>query len=48
MLYAALLELVVFRSIGLRDLWDVALSTGMMTSVVFILIAAGAAFSWTI
>ena len=47
-LYAALLELVVFRSIGLRDLWDVALSTGMMTSVVFILIAAGAAFSWTI
>lgn len=47
-LYAAILELVVFRSIGLRDLWDVALSTGVMTSVVFILIATGSAFSWTI
>jgi C4-dicarboxylate transporter, DctM subunit len=47
-LYAAFLELVVFRSIGLRDLWDVALSTGVMTAVVFILVAAGAAFAWTI
>ncbi len=47
-LYAAILELVVFRSIGLRDLWDVALSTGVMTSIVFILIATGSAFSWTI
>ncbi|MDQ7777151.1 TRAP transporter large permease [Paracoccus aminovorans] len=47
-LYAAMLELVVFRSIGLRELWDVALSTGVMTSVVFILIATGSAFSWTI
>ncbi|HMQ92652.1 MAG TPA: TRAP transporter large permease [Amaricoccus sp.] len=47
-LYAVVLELVVFRSIGLRDLWDVALTTGTMTAVVFILIAAGAAFSWTI
>ncbi|WP_323715917.1 TRAP transporter large permease [Paracoccus aminovorans] len=47
-LYAAILELVVFRSIGLRELWDVALSTGVMTSVVFILIATGSAFSWTI
>ncbi len=47
-LYAVMLELLIFRSIGLRDLWDVALSTGVMTSVVFILIAAGNAFSWTI
>jgi len=47
-LYAVILELVVFRSIGLRDLWDVALSTGVMTAVVFILVAAGAAFAWTI
>lgn len=46
--YAVILELVIFRSIGLKDLWEVALSTGVMTSVVFILIAAGAAFSWTI
>jgi len=47
-LYATMLELVVFRSIALKDLWHIALSTGMMTSVVFILIATGAAFSWTI
>ena len=47
-LYATILELVVFRSVGIRELWDVALSTGVMTSVVFILIATGSAFSWTI
>lgn len=47
-LYAVILELIVFRSIGLRDVWDIALSTGVMTSIVFILIAAGSAFSWTI
>ncbi|MEM9632663.1 MAG: TRAP transporter large permease [Pseudomonadota bacterium] len=47
-LYAVILEAVVFRSIRLRDLPDIALSTGAITSVVFILIAAGAAFSWTL
>ncbi|WP_066453145.1 TRAP transporter large permease [Castellaniella caeni] len=47
-LYATILELLIFRSIHVRDLWMVALSTGVMTSIVFILIAAGAAFSWTI
>ena len=47
-LYATILELVCFRSIGVRDLWNIALSTGVMTSVVFILIATGSAFSWTI
>lgn len=45
-LYALILELLVFRSIRLRDIPDIALSTGTITSVVFILIAAGAAFSW--
>ncbi len=47
-LYALILEAVVFRSIRFRDLPDIALSTGAITSVVFILIAAGAAFSWTL
>lgn len=47
-LYAVILELIAFRSIGLRDVWDIALSTGVMTSIVFILIAAGSAFSWII
>ena len=47
-LYAVILEVVIFRSIQIRDLMDIALSTGAITSVVFILIAAGAAFSWTL
>ena len=47
-LYALILELLVFRSIRLADVWDIAVSTGVMTCIVFILIAAGAAFSWTI
>lgn len=47
-LYALILELCVFRSIGLKDVRDIALSTGAVTSVVFILIAAGAAFSWVL
>lgn len=47
-LYAVILEVLIFRSIGMKDLWDIVLSTGVMTSVIFILIATGAAFSWTI
>lgn len=47
-LYALLLEVVVFRSIKVRDIFDIALSTSAVTSVVFILIAAGAAFSWVL
>ena len=47
-LYAVILEVIIFRSIRLRDLGDIALSTGAITSVVFILVAAGAAFSWTL
>lgn len=45
-LYAFILEKVIFKSISLKDTVDIALSTGAITSVVFILIAAGAAFSW--
>jgi tripartite ATP-independent transporter DctM subunit len=47
-LYALLLEVVVFRSLRLSQLPEIALSTGLITAVVFILVAAGAAFSWTI
>jgi len=46
--YALILEAFVFRSIRAKDVLDIALSTGAITSVVFILIAAGAAFSWTL
>jgi C4-dicarboxylate transporter DctM subunit len=47
-LYACLLEVVIYRELALRDLKAIALSTGMVTAVVFLLVAAGAAFSWTI
>jgi C4-dicarboxylate transporter, DctM subunit len=47
-IYALLLEMVVFRSIGVRDLLAIAKSTGMITAIVFILVAAGAAFAWVI
>ena len=47
-LYALILELVIFRSITLTELWETAKSTGLITAVVFILVGAGAAFSWVI
>jgi len=47
-LYAAVLEIGVFREMGLADLPKVALSTGLVTAVVFVLVGAGAAFSWVI
>lgn len=47
-LYALLIEIVVFRSIGIRDLWSIALSTGLITGVVFVLVGAGNAFSYVI
>jgi len=46
--YALLLEMVIYRQVKLADLPKVALSTGMITAVVFILVAAGMAFSWII
>ncbi len=48
LLYALLLEMVVYRTINFKDVYDVALETGVVTTVVFILIAAGAGFSWLI
>jgi tripartite ATP-independent transporter DctM subunit len=47
-LYALVLEVVVFRAVRLRELPELALSTGLVTAVVFILVAAGTAFSWTV
>ncbi|MCK5934325.1 TRAP transporter, DctM subunit [Fulvimarina manganoxydans] len=46
--YAILLEMLIFRSLKLSDVFDIAKSTGLITAVVFILVAAGAAFSWVI
>jgi len=47
-LYALILELMIFRSIDLAGVWETAKSTGLVTAVVFILVGAGAAFSWII
>ncbi|MEM9632108.1 MAG: TRAP transporter large permease [Pseudomonadota bacterium] len=47
-LYAAILEFVIFRSLKPADMYTIAKSTGLITAVVFILVGAGAAFSWVI
>ncbi len=45
-LYAFLLEFVVFRSLKLAEIYRIAKSTGLITAVVFILVAVGNGFSW--
>ncbi len=47
-LYAFVLEVFIFRSLKISDILDIALETGLITAVVFILIAMGQAFSWII
>jgi tripartite ATP-independent transporter DctM subunit len=47
-LYALILEVVIFRSLSLKGVYDTAKSTGLITAVVFILVGVGAAFSWVI
>lgn len=47
-LYALILELLIYRSIKITDIYRIAVSTGVVTSIVFILLAAGGAFSWII
>lgn len=45
-LYALILELYIFRSIKVKDLHQLALNTGVVSAVVFLLVAAGQIFSW--
>ncbi|MBC7322770.1 MAG: TRAP transporter large permease [Acetomicrobium sp.] len=47
-LYAVLVETFVYRHLKIKDYYRIALSTGIVTAVVFILVAMGAAFSWLI
>ncbi|MBK1734453.1 C4-dicarboxylate ABC transporter permease [Halorhodospira abdelmalekii] len=47
-LYALVLEFVIYRSLRLADLFAVARSTGLITAVVFILVGAGQAFAYAI
>lgn len=46
--YALILEVLIFRSITISDFYSIAKSTGMVTGVVFILVGAGAAFAWVL
>lgn len=46
--YALLLEVVIYRELTLADVPRIALSTGLVTAAVFVLVAAGTAFSWVI
>jgi tripartite ATP-independent transporter DctM subunit len=47
-LYAFVLEVLIFRSIKLKEIPNIALSSGIVTSAVFVLVAGGQAFSWVI
>lgn len=47
-LYALFLEMVCYKSIKWKEIPDIALETGVITGVVFILLSMGAAFSWVV
>lgn len=47
-LYAFILEVLIYRSIHIKDLPTIARSTGIVTSAVFVLVAGGQAFTWVI
>eukprot|EP00913_Durusdinium_trenchii_P028497 g26725.t1 len=47
-LYAVVLEVFLFRELSWKQLPEIAVSTGLVTAVVFVLVGAGAAFSWVI
>jgi tripartite ATP-independent transporter DctM subunit len=47
-LYAIIVECFIYRQLGVKDIVDAALSTGLITAVVFILVGMGQAFSWYI
>ncbi|MBU9722113.1 MULTISPECIES: TRAP transporter large permease [Bacillaceae] len=47
-LYALILEVLIYRTIKLKNIPKIAMSSGLVTSAVFILVAAGQAFSMAI
>jgi C4-dicarboxylate transporter, DctM subunit len=44
--YAAFVGLVLYRSITLADLWDVAVETAVASGVVMLIVAFGGLYSW--
>lgn len=47
-LYAAIIEVFVFKTITIKDIPTIAKTTGLLTATIFILVACGQAFSWVI
>ncbi|MDR0355912.1 MAG: TRAP transporter large permease [Deltaproteobacteria bacterium] len=47
-LYAFIVEVFIYKNLKLKDIYKIALSTGLVTGVVFILLAMGAVFSWIV
>ena len=47
-LYSVVVEVLLYRHVSLKDLCRISLSTALITAIVFILVAAGSAFSWLI
>jgi len=47
-LYASILELFLFKSIRFKDFKEIALSTAVVTTAVFVLVGAGSLLSWAI
>ena len=47
-LYAFILEVMVYKSLKISEMPKIALETGLITAVVFVLIGMGAAFSWMV
>ncbi|MDC3416826.1 TRAP transporter large permease [Aquibacillus salsiterrae] len=47
-LYAFILEVFIFRSVHIKELPKIALSTGLVTSAVFVLVAGGQVFTWVL
>ncbi|ENH97679.1 TRAP-T type transporter subunit DctM [Gracilibacillus halophilus YIM-C55.5] len=47
-LYAFILEVLIYRTIHIKKIPGIALSTGLVTSAVFVLVAGGQVFTWVL
>jgi C4-dicarboxylate transporter, DctM subunit len=46
LVYAAFVGIVLYRTLSLRDLWDVAVETAVASGVVMLIVAFGGLYSW--
>ena len=47
-IYAMICEMLIYRTVKIRDLFSITESSGIMTSAIFILIGLGQGFSWVL